>query len=194
MKIDYLQFKKSLEKTGRSYFSFYDLRKFYPSNHQSLKVLISHWIKKKFIYHLTRGFYTFDIARVNCLQLANELDKTSYVSLEYALYYYNLIDQVPQLITLATQKRHKIIKANHWTFEYTYLNKNLFFDYELKNKVYIATQEKALADLLYLIARGKRMADLNTLEKKKINQRNLYKILKKFPRYVMVKAKELGII
>jgi len=199
MKIDYLQFKKKLEKTGRTYFSLYDLKKFYPSGPKSLKVLLSFWTKtfwtkKGLIYHLTRGFYSFDITRTDYLRLANELDKTSYLSFEYALYYYNLIDQVPQVITFASQKRHKVIKASHWIFEYTHLKKELFFGYELKNKIYIASPEKALADLLYLLARGKRKVDLDTLERKKINQKNFCKILNKFPKYVFKKAQEIGLI
>lgn len=194
MKIDYLQFRKALERTGKTYFTFYDLKKFYPSAYESLKVLLSLWMKKKLINHLARGFYTFDIIKVDELKLANEFDKTSYLSFEYALYFHNLIDQVPQVITLATKKRHKIIKADRWTFEYTHLKKDLFFGYEFKNKVYVALPEKALADLVYLIARGKRTADLNTLEKRKINQKLLRKILKKFPAYTIEKMKELGIL
>jgi len=194
MRVDYLKFKKNLEKTGRTYFNIHDLKKFYPSSFSSLKVLLSCWVKKDLIYHLTRGFYSFDITRVNYLQLANELDGTSYLSFEYALYYYNLIAQVPQMITFATHKKHKIIKASHWTFEYTHLKKSLLWGYELKNKIYIASPEKALADLLYLKARGKRMVELDTLEKKKIDKKNFIKILKSFPSYVFIAGEELEIV
>jgi len=70
----------------------------------------------------------------------------------------------------------------------------LFFGYDLKNKIYLATPEKALADLLYLLARGKRSVDLESLEKKKINQKKLCEILTKFPKYTIKKAMELGIL
>ena len=194
IKINYLEFKKSLEQTGKTYFSFYDLKKFYHSDQKSLKTLLSNWVKKDLIQNLSRGFYAFEIAKLDYLRLANEIDNNSYISFEYALYYYNLIDQVPSVITLASNKRSRQIKMANWTFEYVRLKNNLFFDYELKDGAYIATPEKALADLIYLISRGKRIVELDSLEIKKINQKKLNRILKKFPEYTKRKAKNIGIL
>lgn len=193
MKINYIQFKKSIEDIGKTYFHFNDLKKFYPSSRASLKVLLSNWIKKKIIYSLGRGFYTFNIVDLDYLRLANEFDRNSYISFEYALYYYNLINQVPSVITSAAQKRTKTVRTTNWVFEYTQLKKDLFWGYELKNKIYIASPEKALADLIYLIAKGKRIVELDSLEIEKINLKKLQNTFKKFPPYVMKKAREIGL-
>ena len=193
-RINYLKFKKSLEQTGKTYFSFYDLKKFYHSDRKSLKTLLSNWVKKDLIQNLGRGFYAFKIAKLDYLRLANEIGNNSYISFEYALYYHNLIDQVPSVITSATKKRSCQIKAANWIFEYVRLKDDLFFGYELKNGVYIAAPEKALADLIYLISRGKRIVELDSLEIKKINQKKLSGILKKFPEYAKKKAKDIGIL
>ena len=193
-KINYLQFKQALTGTGKTYFSFYDLKKFYCGSPASLKTLLANWVKKNLIQSLGRGFYAFEITKLDYLHLANEIDKNSYISLEYALYYYNLIDQAPSVITLATKKRSCQAKAANWIFEYTRLKDDLFFGYELKNKIYIAAPEKALADLIYLISRGKRIAELDSLEIKKISQKKLRGILKKFPGYTKRKAEELGVL
>ncbi|MFH1838193.1 MAG: hypothetical protein ABH808_01705 [Candidatus Kuenenbacteria bacterium] len=104
---------------------------------------------------------------------------------EYALYYYNLIDQVPSVITSASKTRSKTTTTANWIFEYAKLKKNLFFGYELKDGIYIASPEKALADLMYLMSRGKRMVELDSLEIKKINIKKLKNILKKFPKYTI---------
>ena len=194
VKINYLKFKKSLEQTGKTYFSFYELKKFYHSDQKSLKTLLSNWVKKDLIQNLGRGFYAFKIAKLDYLRLANEIGNNSYISFEYALYYHNLIDQVPSVITSATKKRSCQIKAANWIFEYVRLKDDLFFGYELKNGVYIAAPEKALADLIYLISRGKRIVELDSLEIKKINQKKLSEILKKFPKYTKKKAKDIGIL
>lgn len=127
---DYLQFKKSLEKTAKTFFNLNDLKKFYAGNIDSLKVLLSNWTKKGMIFNLGRGYYTFNLAAADYLQLANILDNSSYVSFEYALSYYNLIDQAPSVITLATKKRSRKIKMGNWTFEYSRLQDDLFFGYE----------------------------------------------------------------
>lgn len=191
VKTNYLQFKKSLEETDKTYFNFYDLKKFYSSAPGSLKTLLSNWVKKDLIYSLGKGYYAFEPAKVNYLKLANEFDKNSYVSFEYALYYYNLIDQVPSTITLASKKRSRQVTVINWVFEYTRLKDNLFFDYELKDKIYLASPEKALADLLYLMSRGKRIVELDTLNRKKINSQKLKNILKQYPPYTQKLAKKM---
>ncbi|MFH1187273.1 MAG: hypothetical protein V1688_00235 [bacterium] len=189
--INYLAFKKSLEKTGKTFFNLNDLKKFYSGNIGSLKVLLSKWTKRGMIFKLGRGYYTFNLAAVDYLHLATMFDNSSYISFEYALFYYNLIDQAPSVITLATKKRSRKIEMANWTFEYSRLRDDLFFGYELKNKIYIASQEKALADLIYLISRGKRLVELDALDIAKINKTKLNSILKKFPGYTAEKAKEL---
>lgn len=193
-KINYQQFKEEVINTGKSFWHISELKKIYRGNNASLKVLFSAWVKKKMIYHLGRGYYTFSLAKVDYLSLANIFEPQSYVSFEYALFYHNLIDQVPSTVTLVTKKRSKKIKMSNWVFEYTHLKQELFFGYNLKDKIYVATPEKALADLVYLIARGKRLTELDTLEKNKINQQELVKIFKKYPRYAEDKARELKII
>jgi len=194
MKVNYLQFKKMAESSGKTYFNFYDLKKFYPSSREGLRVALSNWVKRGLIHGLGKGFYAFSIADLDYLRLSNELDKDSYISFEYALYFYNLIDQTPSVITSATKRRSKTVTTANWTFEYTRLKDELFFGYELKDRVYIATPEKALADLIYLVSRGKRLVELDTLEIKKINQKELRKILKKFPKYALGRAEEMGML
>lgn len=182
-KVNYLQFREDVEATGKTYFNKYELKKFYHGTKGSFKVLLSNWIKKRLIYSLSKGFYAFNLTKVDYLHLAHEFDRNSYISFEYALYLYGLIDQVPSVITLATKKRSRVIKSANWTFEFTHLKDDLFFGYELKNKVYMAIPEKALADLIYLISRGKRIFEFDTLEKKKIDKKKLHEILEKFPLY-----------
>lgn len=194
MKTNYIYFKKSVEDTGKTFFTVADFKKFYLSSRENLRVLLSIWSKKGLIYHLGKGFYSFNLSRVDYLALANAADTFSYISFEYGLYYYNLIDQVPSVVTCATKKRSRIIKMSNWSFEYSHLKQDLFFGYELKNKVYIASPEKALADLIYLVSRGKRSADFSSLEKKKINQKKLREVLKKFPKYTFKKAKKLSLL
>lgn len=194
MKTDYLKFKKILDRTGKTYFELHDLKKFYSGGKGSLKTLLSNWTNRDIIQRIGKGYYAFDIAKVDYLRVANELDKNSYISFEYALYYHNLIDQVPSVITSASKTRSKKVLMSNWSFEYTHLKDTLFFGYVLKDNIYIATPEKAIADLIYLISRGKRIVELDTLEIKKIDQKKLRDILKKFPNYTMLKAKSLNIL
>ena len=193
-KINYQKFKENLENTGKTYYSLSELKKFYPNKGTSIKVLLSNWTKRKMIYHLGRGVYTFNLSAVDYLSLGNFLNSESYLSFEYALFHYHLIDQVPSVITYATLKRSRKVKMQPWVFEYTHLKKELFFGYELNNKVYIATPEKALADLLYVASRGKRLIEIDTLCKDGVNKKELKKVLKRFPLYVIKLAKKYQLI
>lgn len=183
-KVNYLQFKKKLSQSGKSYFTLIDLRKFYPFKSASLKTLLRRWAAQGLINRLSRGYYAFDLADVDYLQIATTLVRPSYISLEYALNYYGLLDQVPQTITLVSLSRHKNITMGGYTLEYSHIKKELFFAYTLVNNFYIAEPEKAILDLIYLIKRGKRLADLDSFEIKKLNKGKINLYLKKYPVYI----------
>ncbi len=189
-KVNYLKFKKRLTELGKTYFTLTDFKKFYPFKSASLKALLRRWAGQGQIYRLSRGYYTFDLAQVDYLQVATTLVRPSYVSFEYALSYYGMLDQVPQTITLASHSRHKVVTMGSYTLEYSYLKKELFFAYILKNNFYVAEPDKALLDLIYLITRGKRLTDLDTLDITKLNKSKLEMYLKKFPAYTQKCAYE----
>ena len=190
-KINYLEFKKSLEQTGKTFFSFEDLKKFYPTSPRSLKSLLSSWSKRKLIINLTRGWYAFDLVNLDYLNLACQIVPNSYISFESALSIRGLTNQVPSVVTLATKSRSRTIYAITWVFEYTHLKSDLIFSYEIYNKCYLASGEKALADLIYLISRGKRIVELDSLDKTKIDKKKFKQVLKSFPSYTFKKAQEL---
>ena len=183
-KINYNQFKKELERLKKSYFTISELKKIYGNKYSSLKNLLSRWSKENLINPISKGIYCFDIANLDYLNLACTLDKPSYISFEYALNYYGLINQVPEVVTLATTNRHKFVHVGPYIFEYTKLKKSLFFGYYRVDNYYIATPEKALLDTLYLVSRNKRLEDLYKLNTKKLSKRKLKAFLKEFPKYV----------
>lgn len=191
--IQYLQFKQTLAQTGKTYFSLADVEKFYPHRKASLKVLLTRWKKLQYIEHIGQSYYTFDSAQVDYLQLATTIYPESYISFEYALNYYGMIQQVPSTITLASTHRSRRLQFTNWTLEYTHLKSELFFGYELKNKFYIATPEKALIDVLYVMSRGQRLVELDSLNTAQLNEKKIQYILKKFPRYVTKFYKKLSV-
>ncbi len=190
-KVNYIQFKNSLANLGKSFFTLSELKKFYPHDSRSIEPLLNRLTETGAITRLGKGYYAFELSRVDYLQLACQLRTLSYISFEYALHYYGLINQVPSVITLASQGEHRFIGMGVYTFEYSYLKKDLFWGYVLEKGIYVAEPEKALLDLVYLIARGKRLADLDSLEVQKFDKKKIQKYLKKFPGYVGLKAQEV---
>lgn len=185
-KINYNQFKRKLEGFKKSYFTINELKKLYRNKYPSLKNLLSRWSKENLIHQIGKGIYCFDLTNLDYLNLGCTLDKPSYVSFEYALNYHGIIEQVSEVVTLATSNRHRFIHAGPYTFEYTKLKEDLFFGYDRVDNYYIATPEKALLDTLYLVSRNKRLVDLDNLNTKKLNKKRLISYSKKFPKYVRI--------
>jgi len=86
--------------------------------------------------------------------MANFLVLPSYVSLEYALGFYELIPEKVTVITSVTTKKTKIFKNLLADFEYHSIKNDLFFGFkkEIDNnqEFFIALPEKALLDYFYL--------------------------------------------
>jgi predicted transcriptional regulator of viral defense system len=79
----------------------------------------------------------------------------SYISLEWALRYYNLIPEGVFMLTACTSKKTQIFDTLAGTFSYRSLTPRLMFGYELQTigeytTIRIATVEKAICDYIYL--------------------------------------------
>jgi len=118
-------------------------------------VQLNQWANKGLIIQLRRGIYIFKNQEIDLNLIANEI-KISYISLESALSYYQLIPEAVFGITSITAARPEKIKTSLGTFSYYHIKKELFFDYQLidskiKNRRFkIALPEKAIFDLVYL--------------------------------------------
>ena len=115
------------------------------------------WQKKGYIKKLSRLFYVFSDRNINEAEnnfIANKLLEPSYISLESALRYYNLIPEVVFLTTSVTTRKTKLLKTPIGDFQYRKVKEKLFFGYRIINAGQIAYKiadpEKALLDFLYL--------------------------------------------
>lgn len=83
----------------------------------------------------------------------------AYVSFISALHLYGIIEQIPQIITLASTSHTRIIRTKLGVFSVHQISPRFFkgFDwYRNKGSFLIAEPEKALADALYLSAHKKK--------------------------------------
>jgi predicted transcriptional regulator of viral defense system len=76
----------------------------------------------------------------------------SYISLQSALYYHGMIEQIPEIIYAVSIGRTKIFQTPVATVSVHHIPSALFFGYQeiSKHAIKIATPEKALFDFLYL--------------------------------------------
>ncbi len=96
--------------------------------------------------------------------LANQLYTPSYISLESALSYYNMIPEAVHTVTSISSKKTQKFINEYGLFQFHHIKPSLYGDYdvhkdEFNNNIFIASKERALVDFLYLRARGFKTVD-----------------------------------
>jgi predicted transcriptional regulator of viral defense system len=140
-------------------------------------VQIHSWIKEGKIIRLAGGkFILPDKINPNMntdlMLVANEL-KNSYISLESALSYYQIIPEAVFKITSITTERPEVINNNTGIYVYHRISPLLFNNYTLidsmvpERKIKIASKEKALFDFVYL--KSVKLNDFKDIEKFRFN-------------------------
>ena len=139
------------------------------------------WQKKGYIKKLSRLSYIFSDRNINEAEnnfIANKLLEPSYISLESALRYYNLIPEVVFLTTSVTTRKTKLLKTPIGDFQYRKVKEKLFFGYRIINAGQIAYKiadpEKALLDFLYLRSDIKSKGDIFEL---RINEESYREVI-----------------
>lgn len=193
MKTKTALFLEKLKTVPKSYLSFVDLKKFYPGKKENLKVILHRLVNQNKLIRVMKGYYVIDLALLDWEQFACELITPSYISLEYALHQYGIIDQVPARLTLITTKKSREFRLPTQVLEYSHFNPDLYFGYKIQGNFLIAEKEKALLDELYLISLKKRHLSLKNLDLTTINKKLFNRWLKRFPSYTQKLAKELDL-
>lgn len=148
----YIELKELLKDF--TVFSLNDIKRVDDSFYRSR---LNEWQKKGYIKKIVKGYYIFsdlEISENVLYEIANRIYAPSYVSLEIALSYYNLIpESVYGITSVSTRKTYKF-KTPIAEFSYRKIKPELFFGYELvtyNGKVYkIASIEKTILDYFYL--------------------------------------------
>ncbi len=128
-------------------------------NMVQLRLQLSRWVKQGKIIQLQRGLYTlappYGKNTPQLFVIANALKPASYVSLQSALAYYNLIPEYVPEITSVTTQRPETIQTPLGKFTFRHIKKSLFWGFKYLDLTYqqfafVAEPEKALFDLIYL--------------------------------------------
>lgn len=122
------------------------------ANHTA--IILSRLAKQNTIVHLARGRWAYSNT-VDPLLLPNILvhPMMAYISLYSALYYHNMIDQIPNTIFAISNGKTKIFNTPLAKISIHNISSKLFTGYKAlgKNSLLMATPEKALFDILYFM-------------------------------------------
>lgn len=166
-------FRKTLEEKGLLYFSLFDLERIFPSRKTALGKFLSRKTAEKKLLRLKRNLYCLADRIPNDYLLANILYHPSYLSMEFALFFYSLIPEVPYSITSITAKPTREFEVMNKIFSYQTIKKTAFCGYQpqkIESTTFLmATPEKALADFLYFVILGRKKINDRT-DWKKVNK------------------------
>lgn len=129
------------------------------SNKQTIRNQLRRWQAKGLIIKLKKGMYLLNVndRKINPSKqfIANQLYMPSYVSLEYALNFYDLIpERVSEITSITTKKTVRFVN-DCGAFNYQHIKPQAFRGFKMaKDEVgltfFIAEPEKAVIDFLYL--------------------------------------------
>lgn len=129
----------------------------YGAAHNRIHILTkTGWLKriKQGLYIVNESISSRFQNDLSLIAISSALDNASYVSLAYALNYYQMFDQFTKTITAITTKDSKKYRFDDYIFQFTKVKPEMFFGFEERMEsgqvVKIADAEKALIDYLYL--------------------------------------------
>ncbi len=151
--MNYLFFRTKLLPLGC--FNIDQIEEFVPDYDRNS---ITRWVKKGYLMKLRRGQYAFRESAQDAdfaLIVAGQMVSPSYLSLQYALSYHNMIPQQETPFTSVTTQKPAVYENALGMYSYRSIAQHLYFGYQphaLSNgrSFMLATPEKALLDTLYL--------------------------------------------
>ena len=150
------------------------------------------WVASGKLIQVRRGLYAvtqpYRDTQPHPFLVANMMKGASYVSLQSALEHYGIIPEYVPVITSVTTGRTGEITNKLGMFKFNHLKKELFWGYEEvevldRTKIFIASPEKGLLDLIYLTPQSDSMEYLQELRMQntdKINTGILRDFAKRF--------------
>lgn len=178
-------------------------------NHDVLKVQLSMWKKKGLISALRKGLYVLGHEErkfePSPFYLANQIFIPSYVSLESALAYYDLIPEFVAATTSITVRKTCKFKNEFGLFTYQHVFPEGYTGFEIIHeshniKVLMALPEKAVVDFLYLNLSKFSISDDLTFTQsyrfqncEKLNKRKIRNYAKLFRSKKLISVSELFI-
>ena len=179
-----IELLKILQKITKPFYSIADLEKITSLPRNSLYVALKRWELGGIIERVAQGIYIPMGGNISLENMAAQLYLPNYLSFESALAKYGILNLIPYALTFATTRKTKKYTLQKQEIEFRQISSELFFGYEMRNGIYIASPEKAFMDQVYFATRGKTTLDLDELDIKKLSIKTLKDLSNKFPTYV----------
>ncbi len=178
---------RKIRRLNKLYFSYRDIARAFGISLGSSRVAATRLVKSGDITRVKRNFYVLS-QRWNSSSLedrfilANLLQVPSYISLMTALSYYEVTTQVqPDFIESVGYYRTKLVEVKESSFNYSKINRKLYFGFAKIKGFFIASPEKAFLDAIYLKSLKKYNFDLTSIDFGKLDMNRIKLMAGKYP-------------
>jgi predicted transcriptional regulator of viral defense system len=179
-----IELLRKLQKINKPFYTIADLEKITNLPRNSLYVALKRWEAGGIIERVAQGIYIPMGGNISLENVAAQLYIPNYLSFESALAKYGILNLIPYTLTFATTRKTKKYTLQKRGVEFRQISSKLFFGFEMKHGIYIASPEKAFLDEVYFIVRGKAALDFDELNIKKLSSKTIEGYSKRFPAYV----------
>lgn len=186
-----------IQKINSLFFSTARLSELLGISKNAANKLGSRYVKNNLLVRIKRNMYALtskwnDLKEEELMLIANFIQVPSYVSLISALSYHGISTQIQRdTIASISLKRSASFNPKTKQFNYYKTNKRLYFGFEKKNGIFIASPEKALADSVHISIFGKYAFDKSSIDFSKLRKPLINKIIALYPERTKQKVKLL---
>jgi len=172
---------------NKLYFSYRDISRVFGISAASGRVAATRLVKSGELTRVKRDFYILSqrwdsFSLEERFILANLLQVPSYISLMTALSYYEITTQVQRdFIESVGYYRTKLVEVKGSSFNFSKINRKLYFGFTKIKGFFIATPEKAFLDAIYLKSLRKYNFDLTSIDSDKLDLKRIKLISAKYP-------------
>jgi len=178
----YERFEK-IYSSSLKFFTTKDLRDLLGiENRRTFEEAVKKLESEKVLTKIERGKYLKTKSKYSKFEISQFIYNPSYISLEIALSYYGLIEQLPFEITAITTKKSIEKKFEEQIYSYKNISKELFIGYRREEDFLMALPEKAIFDQLYLSLFGIKSENiLKDIKKDSFDSEKVLEYLKPLP-------------
>ena len=179
---------KTLKTLTKPFYTIADLEKITGLGRSSLYVALKRWVDGGVLERVSQGIYIPMGEKLSVEKIAAQLYLPNYLSFESALGRHGILNMIPYTLTFATTRKTKKFILREQGVEFRQISSDLFFGFEMKDGIHIATPEKAFLDQIYFICRGKASLDLDELNLRNLSSQLIKNSSGRFPEYVQRKV------
>ncbi len=171
-------------RRGKSIYNLAELMRLTGLSEPSLRRALHRLTQKGLLHKLGKGSYANSFASPSLEEVAGILYPPSYISVESALFLHGISEQTPHLVTCVSTNKTKTFHTALGEIVYFQIKKELFFGYEINDRIPLAWPEKAALDFIYLQRQNGLKPSLDEWNWENLNIEKLNSLFAPYPKTV----------